>query len=176
MSVYDENTSIAGTNYSCDESDHDSYVFENERGDRYSEESSGYNIREKADPASKNQKYVRRFNPSVQKKVRVSFFPTSGTPNYPIKNAVSGAYQGNDLRVFRTGTKDEDLFYSVILATGEIEGGPQTLFYDNPEQFERHFMTKLSPELKNQWRSKNSSALIQANMENAEVEGDVIVK
>lgn len=134
----------------------------NNRGDRYSDESSGYHLSLSADPTAKNKKNVRRINPETNKQVKVEFFPTTTTPNSAIKNAVSGSYQTtSENRVLRVGTRDEDLFFSVILATGELGQDAPTLFYDNPEQYERHFMTKLSPEIKDAWIEKRDSAIIR---------------
>lgn len=136
----------------------------NERGDRHSEESSGYYFATKADPNSSNKKYVRRINPDTNKSTRIEFFPTSTTPNTPIKNAVTGTYQGVDGRYFRVGTAEEDLFFSVILATGELGQNAPVLFYDNPEQYERHFFTKLSQQAKEKWTEKNNNALFQLKL------------
>jgi hypothetical protein len=84
------------------------------------------------------------------KMAKVDFFETSSTPNKYIRDAISGTRF-----LFRTGTSDEDLFYSVRLATGENkrrEGA--TLFYDNPEQYERHFYTTVSQATKDAWLNK----------------------
>jgi hypothetical protein len=151
----------------------------NERGDRHSDESSSYHLSEKADPNSKKKKYVRRFNPDLEKNVRVEFFPTNVTPNSGIKHAITGIYQSANGRYFRTGTKDEDLFFSVILATGELVGQhTPVLFYENPEQYERHFFTKLSQQIKNKWAEKNQLALSQYNLRITQEEsrGIIVVK
>jgi hypothetical protein len=140
--------------------DDDSSVFLNERGDCYYEESSAYRGDQlQIDHASKNKKFVWRVNPDTGKRVRIEFFPTSMTPNSHIKNAMTGIHQFSDSRPFRVGTKDEDLFFTIILATGELGQMPPTLFYDNPEQYERHFFTKLSRELKNDWENKRDHAM-----------------
>jgi len=131
--------------------------YENDRGDRFSEESSGYHISTHVDSNSSNKKYVRRTNPDTGKKTRVEFFPTP--TNSVIKNAVSGALQGTNGLLFRSGSKYEDLFFSVILATGEMGQNAPTLFYDNPEQYERHFFTELSQEIKDIWTEKKDTAL-----------------
>jgi hypothetical protein len=179
MSVSDENSIGDNSHLSLDDSEYQSAFYDNERGDRYSEESSGYHIREQADPNSRNPKYVKRFNPLIKKNVRIELFPTSSAPNKPIKNAMTGAFQGNGNRFFRTGTKDEDLFFSVILATGELGQEPSTLFYDNPEQYERHFMSKLTEAHKNTWRNKNNDAIAQFKAEQirtTSATGTIVVK
>ena len=141
-----------------DDSHTDSYA--RAHADYYLEESSvhyGENIH--VDPASQNKQHAVRINPATNKRARVEFFPTLTTPNSRIKNAVSGAFQASDTRAFRVGTKDEDLFFSVIIATGEFGQTPPTLFYDNPEQYERHFFVKLSRDLKTRWSTKRDNAL-----------------
>jgi len=152
----------------------------NERGDRHSDESSSYHLSEKADPNSKKKKYVRRFNPDQKKNVRVEFFPTNTGHNSGIKHAITGVYQSAGGRIFRTGTKDEDLFFSVILATGELGQNAPVLFYDNPEQYERHFFTKLPEHVKNRWVEKNRIALFKFNSQttesNTQSRGVVLVK
>jgi hypothetical protein len=175
ISIGEEDTQLSFD----DSHEEESGVYENDRGDRYSEESSGYYVREKADPNSRNPRYVKRFNPDTKKKVRVEFFPTSSTPNMIIKNAISGAFQGSGTRFFRVGTKDEDLFFSVILATGELGEDAPTLFYDNPEQYERHFLTELSDKTKELWRNKNDAAIIRFKHEahlNHSTNGTILVK
>jgi hypothetical protein len=154
----------------------------NERGDRHSDESSSYHLSEKADPSSKKKKYVRRFNPDLEKTVRVEFFPTNTAPHSLIKHAITGVHQSFDGRVFRTGTKDEDLFFSVILATGELGQNAPVLFYENPEQYERHFFTKLSQKIKTRWTEKYESALFEYNLRKSREEsakttrGSIVVK
>ena len=151
----------------------------NERGDRHSDESSGYYFATKTDPNSSSKKYVKRKNPDTNKFTRVEFFPTSSTPNMIIKNAVTGTFQGLDGRFFRVGTSDEDLFFSVILATGELGQNASTLFYDNPEQYERHFFTKLSQPIKEKWTEKSNSALshlkLRLKREESEANGGIIL-
>lgn len=148
----------------------------NERGDRHSEESSGYHISAQADPSSTNKKYVRRINPDTKKSVRVEFFPTKTVPNSGIKHAITGVLQNLDGRIFRAGTKDEDLFFSVILATGELGQNSPVLFYDSPEQYEWHFFTKVPQKAKDKWTEKKNSALYNLNVEQTrEAKSGVIV-
>jgi hypothetical protein len=149
----------------------------NERGDQYSEESSGYHISSQANPNSNSKKYVKRLNPALEKNVRVEFFSTN--PNSIIKNAVSGTLQGSNGKFFRAGSRDEDLFFSVILATGELGQNAPALFYDNPEQYERHFFTKVSDDIKERWEDKRDRALYHLKLvqkrEASEANGGVVL-
>jgi len=89
------------------------------------------------------------------KHAKIPFYQTSTTPNMFIRDAVTGVR----CAPFRVGTADEDLFFSVILATGETgRREPSVLFYDNPEQYERHFHTRVSAETKHAWMAKVTEA------------------
>ena len=148
----------------------------NDRGDRYSDETSSYHISTYVDPSSKNKKYVKRYNPTLKKKTRVEFFSTS--TNSIIKNAVSGTFQGIGAQYFRSGTKHEDLFFSVIIATGELGQNAPVLFYDSPEQYERHFFTEVSQQIKDKWTEKKNYALANLKLveNNSANSGVVLVK
>lgn len=150
----------------------DDAPYVNDRGDRYSDESSGYYVSEHVDPSSTNKKHVRRYNPALDKSTRVEFFPTNTSHNSPIKNAITGIYQGNGGRLFRTGTRDEDLFFSVILATGELGQNAPTLFYDSPEQYERHFFSKVSQGIKDKWLEKQNRAIYLLKNQQQKIERD----
>lgn len=150
----------------CSEQDGESFdgQFVNDRTEHHSDDSSSYYFATQADQNAKSKKFVRRVNPDTKRGVRVEFFPTSTTPNTIIKHAMTGTFQGYDRNFFRVGTKDEDLFFSVILATGELGQNPPTLFYDNPEQYEKHFFTKVPQNIKDGWNVKKNTALFQLNL------------
>lgn len=148
----------------------------NERGDRYSEESSGYYFATKTDPSTTNKKHVRRINPETKKGVRVEFFTTNTSPNSIIRHAITGTLQGVDRQFFKAGSKDEDLFFSVILATGELGQTAPVLFYDNPEQYERHFFTKVPQQLKDRWNEKRNTAMFNLRLRQLrEANGGVVL-
>jgi len=54
------------------------------------------------------------------------------------------------------GSKEEDSLFSVIIATGETGQTPLILFYDSPEQYERHFSLDLSAKTKQRWHKKTT--------------------
>jgi hypothetical protein len=118
-----------------------------------------YNTSVYTDPAAKHRKSVRRIDPSTGKWVTVYMFPTSTTPNKIIRHAMSGSFQNNNGRACRVGTRDEDLFFSVMFATGELGQTGDVLFYDSPEQYEQHLFGSLSQETKANWRAKRDNAL-----------------
>lgn len=78
----------------------------------------------------------------------IESYGSAGMGSY-IRNAVSGHRTS-----FIVGSKDEDLFFTVIDARGLLKGQPQFLFYDSPEQYENHSFNKLSRETKEQWHKK----------------------
>jgi hypothetical protein len=133
-------------------SDTDSIVSEvpqhfNNRGGFMDDESSNYtDIKQTLNKPL----CVVRFDPVKGKNAKVEFFETSLFPNRIIKNAVTGIMQGN----CRVGSSDEDLFFSVLLSSGECGKTPPCLFYDSPEQYERHFYTELNEKTKSAWRVK----------------------
>jgi hypothetical protein len=102
---------------------------------------------------------VIRIDPVKNKRTKIEFFETPLTPNRFIKNALTGAVESP----FRVGSPDEDLFFSVILSTGECGQTPPCLFYDSPEQYERHFFTTVSDEAKIKWRTRYANAVYQRN-------------
>lgn len=162
MSVSEDNQSLSNHSQSYDDemsqmSEGGGY-FENHRGDHYSEDSSPY-YASNSDPSTRNKFVAMRYNPEKKRIVPVKFFPTKSTPNSIIKNALNGAFQ----TPFRVGSRDEDLFFSVLLATGEFGQEAPLLFYDSPEQYEQHFFVKLNVDSKDAWRQKRDSALLSYN-------------
>jgi hypothetical protein len=54
---------------------------------------------------------------------------------------------------------DEDLFFKVMISTGEISSGPLTLLYDSPEHYERHQYLELDGLSKGKWAAKRQARL-----------------
>jgi hypothetical protein len=95
---------------------------------------------------------VKRMTPDGFTK-KVTLY-AAGPFGHTIRNAVSGFKYVGDM----VGSKSEDLYFKVKLATGEagIEGA--TLFYESPEQYENHQFNKLSQTTKEKWHNKFISA------------------
>jgi uncharacterized protein YbcI len=84
------------------------------------------------------------------KKVVVELF-ASGARGTTIQNAVSGDRYNGHL----VGSKDEEFYYKVNVCTGEITGREMcTLFYDSPEQYEKHMMVSVNSVSKELWHKK----------------------
>ena len=78
------------------------------------------------------------------KRTKVEIY--TSRPNGKIRNAETGEYYK-----YKVGTMDEDLFFKVMISTGEVPSGPLTLFYDNPEHYERHQYLELDDLIKKRW-------------------------
>jgi hypothetical protein len=82
------------------------------------------------------------------KKAFITVFETTYGNTYCMNARTNQPYYA------KFGSKDEDGLFSVILATGETGQTPLILFYDNPEQYERHFNITLSQTTKERWHKK----------------------
>jgi len=88
--------------------------------------------------------------PSKVKNAKVDCY-TSGDSGMRIRNAETGQYYK-----YKVGSKEEDLFFKIALATGELKttNGSNVLFYDSPEQYEKHLMAEIDEEIKERWVNK----------------------
>ena len=78
----------------------------------------------------------------------ITFYETNNNTPYCMNAMTNWAYS------VKFGSRDEDRLFSVILATGETGQTPPILFYDSPEEYERHFDTTVSKETKQRWHKK----------------------
>jgi len=113
--------------------------------------------------------------------VELKLYSTSTNPGSMIRNARSGLKTGGE---FRVGTVAEDLFFKVIVATGQWGQSPIFLFYNTPDEYERHFhgiVDKINPKIKTAWEEKqiHASALYQKSQQRKkrdDPQGVIIVK
>lgn len=86
-----------------------------------------------------------------QKRVKVY---TSGGVGSHIRDAETGEYYDK-----KVGSKDEDLFFKVTVATGECTSanGSTTLFYFSPRHYEAHLHSSLDPLLVEKWQNKRDA-------------------
>ena len=56
--------------------------------------------------------------------------------------------------IYKVGSLDENLFFKVNMSVNGISDGPRILFYDSPEQYERHFHMFVSVKIKTAWKTK----------------------
>ena len=96
---------------------------------------------------------------------KINIFNTSNMINSPIINAVTGfTFTDENIIPYRVGTMNELFFFKVRLLTGESGIPPVTLFYDTPEQYEKHLNETLSPETKSAYIEKRDRYIAQTRM------------
>ena len=84
------------------------------------------------------------------KKVKIQMYVTSYNPGTMIRDAVSGVRTTG----FRVGSSNEDYFFKVKLATGELGRDAGHLYFETPSQCEKYLRLKLSDAVKQKWKSK----------------------
>ena len=101
---------------------------------------------------------------------RITAYYTSNTTGAPIRNAVTGAYENDYLGRTKCGVGSvwEDLFFKVIITT--TKDGPHTLFYDSPEQYNRHMETRVSEDTMKMWYPKYEHAVSQLKIDEDHIE------
>jgi len=92
-------------------------------------------------------------------KTKTEVYSTPFTPSTMIRDAITG-YKHHEYRV---GSWHEDLFFKVIETSGNVGKGLFCLYYDSPEQYERHMKGTVSDTVKRTWTEKFASA--QARLE-----------
>ena len=75
-------------------------------------------------------------------------FYTSGEAGKRIRNAITGIRYNE-----KVGSAQEDLFFK-----SKIGSHSGSLFYDSPEQFEKHMFVTVNSDIKEKWYSKNIEA------------------
>jgi hypothetical protein len=101
---------------------------------------------------------------------RINAYYTSNTTGAPIRNAVTGVYESDYLGRTKCGVGSiwEDLFFKVIITT--TKDGPHTLFYDSPEQYNRHMETRVSDDTMQKWYPKYQYAASQLKIDQDNLE------
>lgn len=88
----------------------------------------------------------------------VEFYLTKYYPGVIIRDAVTGRYEKA-----RVGKCDEDLYFKVKLSMGGDTAGH--LYYSSPEEYERHWHTDVSVDIKQKWLEKYTAELEVRNKE-----------
>lgn len=76
---------------------------------------------------------------------------SSGSQGSTIRNAISGSYYHGD----RVGSRREDFYYKVGISVGDVGRDSVVLFYDSPDQYERHLFASIDEEHKKRWLEKH---------------------
>jgi len=94
----------------------------------------------------------------------IEMYMTKNKPGIIIRHAVSGIREKN----MRTGRRDEDAYFKVAYSIGECgQDRYGNLFYNSPEEYERHFHTTVSQQIKEKWLNRNmeyQKKLMKENM------------
>jgi hypothetical protein len=133
--------------YNNDDNDYDYEITQQKMQDMLKKEDKGY---------TQIWNYKKRANGSL-KRAKIDVY-TSGFLGSQIRNAETGEYYHKYL----IGSKDEELFFKVIIATGECKSknGSSTLFYTSPEHYMNHLNIKLSLNQINKWKENYNKRLI----------------
>ena len=109
-------------------------------------------------------------------RLKIPCFATKSTMGTKIKSATLGTYYEN----MYVGKNDENMFFKVRVINGETGKSVfgNDLYYDSPEEYERHLFVKVSPSIKEKWMKKYRLEKSKRNTEkakNEEVNQKVIV-
>jgi hypothetical protein len=91
--------------------------------------------------------------PGAAKPVKMEVY-SSGYTGTPIRDAITGERH----KSYLVGSANEDLFFSVRLP-GFLGSDGITLFFDSPEDYERHMHTNVTSEMKERWRERKLVAM-----------------
>ena len=96
-----------------------------------------------------------------RKKIEMGYFTTSYIPESKIVNAITGhRYRDEDPKCkYLVGSIQEDLLFKARISNGETGQEPVLLFYDSPEQYEKHQHIILNQTLKETWLHKKMQYL-----------------
>lgn len=103
-------------------------------------------------------KIVRRENGV---KLKTEVYSTSFIPGTMIRDAITG----HKYNRYRVGSSDESLFFKAKDVSGTTNNQPNILFYESPEQFERHMKVNISTDIKKSWTDNFAKAKAMVNAE-----------
>jgi len=83
-----------------------------------------------------------------KKKISVEIY-SSGETGSNIRDAITGQYYS-----YKVGSEEEDGFFKVCIATGEIQNQRRLFFFSSPSDYERIFLITLKEDLKIGWNKK----------------------
>ena len=105
-------------------------------------------------------KGYHKIKKGILRKNTIEFYSTSIIPDSLIRNAITG-----ERYKWRVGKRlEEHLFFSVVLSTGELPNGPFILYYDTPEQYEKHQSIMLNKDVKQKWHIRYLQAKSKLNV------------
>jgi hypothetical protein len=107
------------------------------------------------------------------KRTKIDVYTTSGFGNH-IRDAETGEYYP-----YLVGSADEDLFFSVVLATGECNStnGSNTLFYLSPEKYMQHQNHEVDENIILRWKQKRDNRInVKNTVKNTNLSSFIQVK
>lgn len=112
----------------------------------------------------------RKNGKKYQKKIQI--YTSSGTGNL-IRDAETGEYFE-----YKVGSNDEDLFFKVMLATGECTSanGSYTLFYASPQHYATHLQCNVDSALALAWERKRDVRLAQTKNSESKIFDSIEVR
>ena len=107
----------------------------------------------------RTMKYSPKYKCSKLMRVKIEVFSSDGYGSH-IRDAETGDYFPNIV-----GSRDEDLFFKVILATGECnsKNGSSTLFFVSPQHYSTHMFSDVDPTVVHAWEQKRDARLAELN-------------
>ena len=103
---------------------------------------------------------MRERSNGLLKQTKIEFY-TSSDVGCNIRDGETGEYYSS-----KVGSADEDLFFKIILATGECKSknGSSTVFYTSPQHYMSHFNCDYDPEFISQWELKRNNRVNQLEL------------
>lgn len=103
---------------------------------------------------------------------KISLYTSCGYGNF-IRDAETGAYYKN-----KVGTLDEDLFFKVKFATGELKSSndSSTVFYSSPYNYMKHLRCEVSQDTIKNWETRRDVRLKQLNSVKSKHSKEIVLK
>lgn len=154
--MYQEDYYNSADNNDYDEQKEDNMFEQAKRLDK------GYNVIYRTALKKNGKKY--------QKKIEI--YTSNGTGNR-IRDAETGEYFE-----YKVGSNDEDLFFKVMLATGECTSanGSYAIFYASPQHYSNHLLCEVDPKLAAAWEEKRDARLVEVKRSKSRKFDSVVVR
>lgn len=111
------------------------------------------------DNYKKSDSGYRQITNGLNTKKSLEFYATSHVPGAYIRNAITGIRYDNH----KVGHVSEDLYFKASYAGADSSQHVSAMYYDDPEQFERHMSVHLSDATKTAWQLKYNHACAMLN-------------
>jgi hypothetical protein len=112
-------------------------------------------IRNLYDESKKIDKGYHKLKTSkYEKSSGIEVYSTNSTPGSMIRDAITGARN----KEWLVGSKNERIFFKVALTYGHTNRDSLLLYFDSPEQFERHMGSTVSQITKEKWTGNCANA------------------